>query len=188
MAVITNWYTMDNKSGVDLNYVQSSVTTTNDPSVPGPRAKLGDRVQGNNGSEWIFCIASATVTQYNCVAIGTGYAATNINSTIVASMLSFYGFAQFQSTVANTGDYFWALLKADNGVGLRASPSVQAGAFVFLSFNGNSGSFTSSVTSDAIMGIEVLASISVSADSPTEARVFTYILPALNMLVAGATV
>ena len=188
MAVNHVWYTMDNKEGVDLNFVQSSVTITNDPSVPGPRAKLGDRVQGNLGSEWVFCIASATITAYNCVAIGTSYAATNINSTIVASMMAFYGFAQFESSVANTGDYFWALLKADSGVALRASPSVQAGAFVFLSFNGNSGSFTSSTTSDAIMGVQVLASLSVSADSPGEARVFTYILPALNMLVAGATV
>lgn len=187
MAVTTNWYSMD-KEGVDLNYVQSSVTTTNDPSIPGPRAKLGDRVQGINASEWVFCIASATVTQYNCIAINNSYAATNINSALIASNVYFYGFAQFQSTVANTGDYFWALLKADSGVALRASPSFQANAFLFMSFNGNSGSFTSSVTSNAIMGVQALASLSVSADGPAEGRVFTYILPALNMLVAGATV
>ena len=188
MAVVTNWYTMDGKEGVDLNYVQSSVTITNDPSVPAPRAKLGDRVQGNLGSEWVFCIASATITANNCIAINNSYAATNINSALVVSNVYFYGFAQFNSTVANTGDYFWALLKADSGVGLRASPSIQANAFLFLSFGGNSGSFTSSVTSNAIMGVQALASCSVSADGPVEGRVFTYILPALNMLVAGATV
>lgn len=188
MAVNHVWYTMDNKPGVDLNFVQSSVTVTNDPSVPAPRAKLGDRVQGNLGSEWVFCIASATVTQFNAIAINNSYAATNLNSALIVSNIYAYGFAQFESTVANTGDYFWALLKADSGVALRASPSVQANAFVFMSFNGNSGSFTSSVTSNAIMGVQVLASISVSADGPTEARVFTYMLPAANMLVAGATV
>lgn len=188
MAVVTNWYTMDNKEGVDLNLIQSSVTITNDPSVPAPRAKLGDRVQGNLGSEWVFVIASATVTANNVIAISSGYAVTNLNSALIVSNVYAYGFAQFNNTVANTGDYFWALLKADSGVGIRASPSLQANAFLFMSFNGNSGSFTSSVTSNAIMGVQALASCSVSLDGPVEARVFSYLMPALNMLVAGATV
>lgn len=185
MAVETNWYAMDNKLGVDLNYIQSSVTVTADPSVPAPRMKLGDRVQGNRGSEWVFVQASATVTANMCVAINNSYKCTDITSALVASNAYFYGFAQFNNTQADAGDYFWALLKADSGVGLRAASSVQANTFVYIS--ATPGAFTSSVTSNAIMGIQVITSIGTSASGPTEARVFTYILPALNMLVAGAT-
>lgn len=185
MAVITNWYTMDGKEGVDLNFPQTSVTITTDPSVPAPRAKLGDRVQGNSGSEWVFCIASATITQYNCIAFDKGYNAVNITSALVASNLYSYGMAQFQATQANTGDYFWALLKANGGVAINVSASAQASAFLFIS--GTAGRFTSSVTSNAMNGIQLVASISVSADSPGEGIIRTYIMPALNMLVAGAT-
>lgn len=185
MAVVTSWYTMDNKLGVDLNFVQTSVTITNDPSVPAPRAKLGDRVQGNLGSEWVFVIASATVTQNMLIAINGSYACTDLTSALVVSQIYFYGVAQFQSTLASPGDNFWALLKADSGVGINVASSVQANANVYIA-SGTPGAITSSVTSDALNGIQVLASIGTSASGPVEARIFTYIFPAQNMNVIGA--
>ena len=50
------------------------------------------------------------------------------------------------------------------------------------------GYFTSSVTSNAIIGIELVASIGTSASNPGEAVIRTYMIAATDMAVAGATV
>lgn len=186
MAVKTSWYTMDNKLGVDLNYPQTSITITTDPAYPAPTNKLGDRVQGENESEWMFVMASATISQYNCIAIDKNFKATNITSALVVSNLYTYGFAQFKVTQANTGDYFWALLKANAGVGINVSPSAQASAMLYLSFSGTAGAFTSSVTSNALNNVQLVVSISLSADNPGEGIVRSYPQFASNMSVIGA--
>ena len=57
MAIITNWYTVDNKPGANLNQPQTISTTTN-PDYPAANFALGDHCLGNNGSEWVFVQAS----------------------------------------------------------------------------------------------------------------------------------
>ena len=195
MAVNTNWYPMWSKVGVGLGqvYTYSQAGSSSNPEYTGPPAKLLERVEGNYGSEWVMVQASTTVSQYNCVVIDNNGNANNLTSALVASNVYGYGFAQFTSTQANgsttagQGDYFWALLKANGGVGINVSPSAGRGVQLYIS-QSTPGCFTSSVTSDAIMNIALQASIGTSASNPGEAVVRGYILPALNMAVAGATV
>ncbi len=85
MAIITNWYTVDNKPGANLNQPQTISTTTN-PDYPAANFALGDRCQGNNGSEWVFVQASATVTANNLVAISLR---SSLRSFILMVLLSF---------------------------------------------------------------------------------------------------
>lgn len=192
MAVNTNWFPMDGKEGLGLNTVIPYAQAGGTADYPAPPAKLLDRVQGNYGSEWLFVQASSTVSQYNCVVIDNSGNANNMTSALVASNVYAYGFAQFAATQANgsstagQGDYFWALLKANGGVGINLSASAGRGVQLYIS-GAVPGAFTSSVTSNAIMGIALQASIGTSASNPGEAIVRTYILPALNMAVAGAT-
>ncbi len=193
MAINTNWFPLDGKPGLALGVVTpyAQAGSSSAPEYTGPPAKLLDRVQGNNGSEWILVQASSTVTQYNCVVIDNAGQANNMTSALVASNVYAYGFAQFNTTQANgaasgQGDYFWALLKANGGVGINISPSAGRGVQLYIS--ATPGCFTSSVTSNAIMNIALQASIGTSASGPGEAVVRGYILPALNMAVAGATV
>lgn len=188
MAIITQWYTVDNKEGVDLNNVQPVNVTTN-PEYPGPSAKLGDRVQGNAGSEWVFVQASVTVTRYNAVCIdGTSFRAFNMTSALVASNVYSYGIAEFQTTQANgagaNGDYFWALLKANGGVAVNISPSAGRGVNLFIS--AVDGAFTSSVTSNAINSIELVVSIGTSASGPGEAVIRDYMWASKNVYLIGA--
>ena len=189
MAVNTNWYTMDNKVGVDLNNVQT-ISVTTEPSYPAANAVLGDRVQGNDGSEWIFVQASTTVSQYMAVAIDLNNRANNLTSALVASNVYSYGLAQFRATQANgggaAGEFFWALLKCASGAGINLAASAGRGVQLYIS-SGTAGAFTSSVTSNAIMGIALQASIGTSASNPGEVAIRNYMLPALNMSVAGAT-
>lgn len=184
MTIVTNWFTMDDKEGADLNNPQTINTTTN-PEYPAANAKLLDRVQGIYGSEWLFVQASTTVTANNAVVIDNVGKANNMTSALIASNVYSYGIAEFQASNAQPNDFFWALLKANGGVAVNISPSVGRGVQMYVS--AVAGSFTSSVTSDAIMGIALVASIGTSASGPGEAIIRTYMLPALNMAVAGAT-
>lgn len=192
MTIVTNWYTMDNKEGVNLNQTQT-ISTTSNPDYPAPNAKLGDRVQGNNGSEWLFVQASTTVTQFNAIAIDNTFKANNLTSALIASNVYSYGIAEFQQgntsdgasgTTAQPNDYFWALLKANGGIAIQVNPSAGRGVFLYVAPT-VPGSFTSSATSDAVMNIELVAS--VSSTGTGEAIIRNYMQPALNMSVAGAT-
>lgn len=185
MTIVTNWYTMDCKEGVDLNNPITINTTTN-PEYPAPPHKLLDRVQGIYGSEWVFVQASATVTANNGIVIDNLGKANSMTSALVASHVYSYGIAEFQASVANANDFFWALLKANGGVAVNISPSVGRGVQMYIS--AVAGSFTSSVTSNAIEGIELVASIGTSASGPGEAIIRTYMIAATDLAVAGATV
>lgn len=195
MAVNTNWYPMVPKIGLGLGQIfqYSQAGAPADPSYTGPPAKLLERVEANFGAEFVMVQASTTVSQYNCVVIDNQGYANNITSALIASNVYAYGFAQFTGTQANgnsagvgTGDYFWALLKANGGVGINLTASAGRGVQLYVSPT-VPGTFTSSVTSNAIMNIALQASIGTSASNPGEAVVRGYVLPALNMAVAGAT-
>jgi len=186
MTIITNWYTMDCKEGVNLNRPTAAINTATNPEYPAAPFALLERVQGNNGSEWVFVKASTTVTQNMAVVIDNSGNANNLTSALQASHVFAYGIAEFQDTSVGPGDLFWALLKANGGVAVNVSPSVGRGAQMYIS--GVPGAWTSSVTSNAAMNIELVASIGTSASGPGEAVIRGYIIFATDMAVAGATV
>lgn len=207
MTIRTSWYTMDNKIGVDLNRIYSSVTITANPSqpeYPGVPHSLGDRVQGNGGSEWMFVQASATVSAFNAIQIGIGFKATNWAFVSVSNTSAqyVYGFAQFQPRggvtvgnatggVANTGDFFWALIKANGGVraNLTSSVSVAPGAKLYNS-NSTPGWLTTSATLAQVVGPVVQASVA-GADNGVpaamEIALFTYPFPGAIVSVLAAS-
>src|SRR5512138_2451342 len=99
MAVQTKWKVMDGKEGVDLNNVVTSLDYASNPAVleyPQPPANLGDRVQGSFGSEWMYVVASATVTAFNYLAINRNFGAVNITTAVQASGVYTFGFLQCQ--------------------------------------------------------------------------------------------
>lgn len=177
MTIVTNWYTMDNKEGVDLNNPQT-ISTTSNPDYPAPSAKLGDRVQGNNGSEWIFVQASTTVTANNIIAIDNTFKANTATLAAVASNNFSLGVAEFQASAAQPSDFFWALLKANGGVAVNVSPSVGRGVPVYL--QANTGQITSSASTNRLNNVMVVASIGTSASGPAEVSIFSYIQPSQN--------
>lgn len=196
MTVRTNWYTMDGKLGVDLNYVVTSVSVTANPSqpeYPGIPHNLGDRVQGNGGSEWVFVQASATVTTYGCIAIGAGHKAENItiNHVTGTAVGYMYGFAQFKTRagasvgaanggVANAGDFFWALVKANDGIKVRmASASPSAGnSNLFVGASSNGTFLTAG--SCGMAGVVAIAATNTNA---AELQMYSYLMPILKVSV-----
>lgn len=184
MAIETVWYTMDSKAGVNLNAVITSVTVTNNPTqpeYPGLPHNLGDRVQGNNGSEWLFVVASTTVTAFNFVTIDRNYAANNATTATAVSGVYAFGIAEFQTVggvtagnanggVANAGDAFWALIKHAQSarVNVTASVSTSPGAKLYVSGSIPGFLTTSTTTSTAstlqIVGIACAVSATGSGD------------------------
>lgn len=194
MAVLTKWFTMDGKEGVDLNNVQSSVDVVTAPEVPATRANLGDRVQGNNGSEWMFVRAGVTVSAFNILAIGPAFSAQNLTGALIVSNAYSYGIAEFQPQngvtvgnanggVANIGDYFWALVKAASGVKINTSGTVAPGSLLYLS--GTAGQIGATATNVAgggrLNGLMFVGSASIDgATLSAEFGQFAYIMPAAN--------
>lgn len=202
MAILTKWYTMDNKAGVDLNSIFTSVdsTTAPNPDVPAPPHNLGDRVQGSNGSEWLFVRASATVSAFNMVAINRSFRAINLTTALMASNLYALGIAEFQPAngvtsgnasggVVNTDDYFWSMIKVAMGarVNCTVSATVALGAALYVS-GSTPGYVTASAPTSAapgggrLNGMMFTGAASIDAASGTtptalEIGMFGYIMP-----------
>jgi hypothetical protein len=122
--IATKWYPTDNTSGIDFQKTQTiSVTTA--PEYPGLQANLGDLAVGNNESLWLFVMASTPVSTNNLVAIDCNFSAYNLTASLAASLKYNVGIAQFSNaSVANSGDYFWALLRAGGGATVNTVASI----------------------------------------------------------------
>lgn len=214
MTIRTSWYTMNNKLGVNLDNVVTSVTLTNNPTqpeYPGPPHNLGDRVHGNNGSEWMLVQAGATVSAFNFLAIGgQSFSAQNITTALWVSGIYTFGIAQFQPRggvtsgnasggVANTGDFFWALIKANGGarVNITASATMTPGAALYIS-GSQAGYITASAGISASLGgsrangMQYIGTVSIDAASATtpiaaEVAMFSYVMPGALVSVQGIT-
>lgn len=216
MTIVTNWYTMDNKLGINLNAVMTSVNVSASASGDGiafPQIgvipKLGDRVQGNNGSEWVFVVAGTTVSAFNIIAISPLFSAQSLTKALIVSNAYSYGIAEFQPVggasvgaasagVANAGDFFWALVKANSGIRINATATLDPGADLYCQGTGTAGfvAGSSSIVSIAgggrLNGLMFLGSVSIDGSSNVPGNVnaefgmFGYLMPAAQ--VAAVTV
>jgi hypothetical protein len=198
MAVNTSWYVMDNKIGVNLNKVVTSVTLTSNPTqpeYPGLPHNLGDRVQGNDGSEWLFVLASATVSAFNVVAIDANNRCANLTTALFASGVYTFGIAEFQTLngvsvgaanggVANAGDAFWALMKAANGAKVNLVTSVSGAAGTGLFVGSEPGRLTTTGSASRLVGIQNAVSVQGTV---TEAVFPSYILPSVQIMASAAS-
>lgn len=208
MTIRTSWKTMDNKEGVDLNNVQATIDVTVSPEYPAAPMELGARVQGDNGSEWLYVIASATVTAFNMVAINKDFGAVNITTAVQASGIYTFGFVQCQGLVstdgtsllnAQPGQRFWALMKVAQGArcNINASISVALGAKLYVDGT-TPGFLTTSTTSSTtaalqIVGLFIAASATNGASVGTaytkgEMGMYTYPYPAVLVSAQAASV
>ena len=179
MTIITNYYTMDNKDGVDLNNVVATVNAST-PEYPGLNAKLGDQVQGNGGSVWLYVQASTTVTALNVVAIDSDFKANNITASIVASNRYTYGIALFNTTLAEAGQTFWACLKVAGGARINFASTAAAGAKVYVS--GTAGMLTTGATTTIPQMVGVAFTTTISgATTANEATLLSFMVPYVSV-------
>jgi len=175
MVAVLNWFPTDPKSGASLQQTQtvvnsqgsgatalSAITGQTGYELPAANFALGERVQGNNDSLWVFVKASTTVTAGNLVAIDEQYNANNLTQTLAASLRFDIGIAQFytqgqgpgsiQSTAtqatAQPGDFFWA---AQQGQGLSVNIAASGAANTQLYVSSTTGGSVSTSTTTQIV-------------------------------------
>jgi hypothetical protein len=150
-TIITNFYTVDNQIGANLNAPQTISVTTN-PEYPAPNDSLGDTCQGIGGSQWVFVKASTTVTALNVVMIDESFNANNANYTEATTIASMnqrtLGIAEFQTSLANPGDYFWAQIRGQGGSLVNVQSTAAAGLQLYLSAS-TPGALTTTLVSSA---------------------------------------
>lgn len=163
--IVTNvgpgWVAIDNREGVDLNNPQT-ISTTSNPDVPGPFMALGSRVQGKNNSEWVWVLASTTVSQNSLVAIDVNFSANPLTTTLASSNVYTYGICQIgtqQATNCQPGDYFWALLRASGGATVNVSATAAKGVQMYIA-SAQAGAMTSTASGTALKNIWVNTALS----------------------------
>ena len=193
MTVRTQWFPMDGKLGVDLN-TPVSVDVSTIPEVPMQPINLGERVQANNGSEWVYVQASTTVTAFNVVAVDRNLQVRNITTAILASGIYAFGIAEFQTGqtsagtaplgVANAGQFFWMLNKAIGGakVNIVTDDSAQPGVGLYVS--GTAGRVNDTGGSnERLNGLQLVGTASGTAG---EVVGFSYIMPGILISVSDS--
>lgn len=125
--MVQNFFSTQNTEGVDV--LQTYTITSQTPEYPGPPFELGQQVQGNDGSAWIFLKASTTITQYDAVGIDTSFNGNPLSSTMAAAGYAI-GWAQ---NAVNGGDYFWAAMQGRGGghFSIRVASSCAAGVALY---------------------------------------------------------
>lgn len=209
MAIRGRFITMDNKEGVDLNRITATLDVATIPEYPGRPMGLGDRVQGQGGSEWMYVIASATVTAFNYVAINNNFGAVNCTTAIQASGIYTFGFAHFYTDGLSTdgtsllnaqpGQCFWACMKVAQGLkaNVTASVSVALGAKLYVSGSipGFLTTSTTVSTAAALQIVGIFPAVSATdgatlgiAYTPIELGMYTYPFPAVLVSAQAASV
>lgn len=216
MTILTNWQCLDNHLGINLNLVVSvggaavSVGASGDVlayPVTTFTPKLGDCAKGSNNSEWMYVQAGTTVTAFNMLAISPGFSAQNWTAALALSNAYSYGVAEFQTVngvsvgaatggVANTSEFFWALMRANAGVRVNATGTLDPGADLYIAGSAGRIAGSSSIAAIAsggrLNGVMFLGSVSIDGSSNVPGNVnaefgfYGYVVPAAQ--VAAITV
>jgi hypothetical protein len=91
-----------------------------------PTHALGQLVQANSGATFMYCRASSTISQYDCVVIDSTYKANAITSSLVTEGASI-GWPQ---VAAVADDYLWAALQGRT-INIRVASSAAANAALY---------------------------------------------------------
>lgn len=158
-----------NFSTVYTPYDQTAATSsTNDPSNPGPPFTLGTHALGTDGTEYIFCKATAAVAQYAAVAIDT---TSNITTLTLAGLRALTDYGWPQVAIAS-GAYGWVAIRGQ-GIGVLARLSSLAGVPCYISSVSAGRITTTSVRSTSggtMLNVVLTTSVTSSPSGATVAN------------------
>jgi hypothetical protein len=104
----------------------AAISSTNDPSNPGPPFAIGTTCESVNGGEFMFVKASSAIAQYDFVGISTNFnaASLSVSTTSLAPIV-----ACAQVAIAS-GSYGWVCLRG-GGISGNVLASAVAGAALY---------------------------------------------------------
>lgn len=124
---------------------------------------LGERAFGSDGTEWVYCLAGAAITQYFSVGIDESYSATALTD-IGAAASHLWGAPQV--AFANA-DYGWIPIKGTN-FKVRVDPSCAADAKLYSTGSGGTAGILRDAAGTAAIALNgVVITVASSASAGT---------------------
>ena len=120
-------YSTSSKEGVDVNAVYIK-DTSGTPEYPGPPFGVGDQAFGTDGSAWVYCTASITITNGSVVLLST---TQNSFSVALAGGTSL-------TAAGNVQGQLMGVVGGSTGSMVVPTPSgTQTGTYFWVQRNGN---------------------------------------------------
>ena len=155
-------YVTDGKIGIDIDTVASADAF----NYSRPQATLGQTVEGNNASEWIYVRASSAITAGALVGITTGYEVSAITDAAVTSVDRRLGFAQTAFAISQYG--FVATRGQNILVRIAGNMLGGGGVAVYTTDTaGALGSASASASHFQVWGVYLKSSVSASGTTAT---------------------
>lgn len=104
----------------------AAISSTNDPSNPGPPFTIGTTTETVNGGEFMFVKASSAIAQYDFVGISTNFNAASL-STSTTALAPIVAVAQ---VAIASGSYGWVCLRG-GGISGNVLLSAATGAALY---------------------------------------------------------
>lgn len=142
-------FATDGRLGVDLMSTHTAA-----------KHRLGDRVSGNNDSEWVYVLGSGTITQYFAVGVeasGTASPLTSADARLGATI----GIAQ---VAIASGSYGWVATKG-RSLRVATTAAVAVGASLFTTATAGRVDDAGASTQTQIGGLYLIATASGTSAS-----------------------
>lgn len=120
---------------------------------------LGTVAMGSDGTEWVYCISSGAITQYQCVGINEDYDAYSM-TTALSVQSDRVGFAQVAFAA---GEYGWV---ATRGTNIKVRTKASAAADTQLWTTASAGVLDDATAASALKidGIVLVAAAGTAAN------------------------
>lgn len=128
------------------------------------RHRVGTRVKGRDGQEYIYVQASGAITQYDVVAIDEDYTARAVTSAL-AGAGHMPGFAQVAFA---DNEYGWVALRGSN-IKVRAASSCAADALLYVGCTGISNGVVDDASATGRVTLQGVVLAAANASSTTTA-------------------
>lgn len=146
----------------------AAFSSTNDPAAPGPPFTVGTHAIATDGTEYIFCKASAAVAQYAAVSIDQN---SNITTLTLALLRALTDYGWPQVAIAS-GAYGWVAIRG-KGIGVLARLSSLANVPCYIS-NVSAGRITTtsvrSTSGGTMLNVVLTTSVTSNPSGATVAN------------------
>lgn len=160
-------YSTSNTLGINLDATFTPGTTLYPyaPSLPGLQA--GQTVLGQNGSRYVWCLASSAITQYQAVSIDENFGIAALTKAL-ADTLKPVGFSQ---VAIASGSYGWVCVQGENiSVLCRANTTKLTALYTTTS----AGVVGSTSTSQTLIAGLILTTSGSTTSKTAKAAIATY--------------
>lgn len=153
------FYTTQSKIGVDLNNVSATALFT-----------LGDKVQGTNGTEFVYCYFATGATAGKAMVYSQGFTCTGGDAT---NLLLGFGIGWVQTTVSSSS-YGWLAIRGSVAVMTSGSQTVSPNGIFLPGASGTTGIVSLNYSASGTLAGIAFTSIAQTATATLTGAILTW--------------